>query len=300
MPFNKPYLFKKTNTVVIKHPSDKHLRIDPDDERHCNPNGGIGKFAQWEADPQDGGDCCRFKSTKSGNYLRIVKKGGAHVVDAAGGGGKWTVFKVNHLQDDKDGWCKLESKEMPGVFLAIDGKCVRTGSGGKWCKMLIKKEIKVSDADGINDGVKDMNLNNAPINKPYMFRKTNTILIKHAAGKHLRIDPDDQRKCNHKGGIGKFAHWEADPQDGGEFCRFKSIKSGKYLRIVKKGDDHLVDAAGGGGKWTVFKVRHGSDDRDGVCKLESKELEGVFLAIDDSGVRTGNGGKWCQLFIKRQ
>ena len=78
MPFDKPYLFKKTNTVVIEHPGGdggKHLRAKPGDLEEADPDGGKGQFAQFEADPQDGGTKCRFKNLKSGKYLRIVKGG---------------------------------------------------------------------------------------------------------------------------------------------------------------------------------------------------------------------------------
>ena len=75
MPFDKPYLFKKTNTVVIEHPEGKHLWVKPNQLEELDTNGGKGAFAQFEADPQDGGNKVRLKSLKSGKYLRIINNG---------------------------------------------------------------------------------------------------------------------------------------------------------------------------------------------------------------------------------
>ena len=179
MPFDKPYLFKKTNTVVIEHPGGnggKHLRAKPGDLEEADPDGGKGQFAQWEADPQDGGSKCRFKSLKSGKYLRIVK--GGDEVNIGGGGGKFTVFKVH--QWGGKGEVKLESEQFPGliyiyylhaiyIYVCIQinnlmhinnnnniylliylGKYiavgknnkVRTGGGGPWCKLKIFRKTE--------------------------------------------------------------------------------------------------------------------------------------------------------------
>eukprot|EP01084_Bolivina_argentea_P196894 337504_1 len=275
MAFNAPYGFAKTNTVVIEHPGGdggKHLRVKPNDEGEADPDGGVGGFAQWEADPQDGGTKVRFKSTKSDKYLRIM---GGDKVNVGGGGGKFTVFTVH-----RDGpTTKLESVEFPGKYIAVGkNNKVRVGTGGKWCDLKIKRK-------------------SAPFTKFYQFAKTNEVVIQHPGGdggKFLRAKPNDLGVADPDGGRGEFARWEADPQDGGSKVRFKSIKSGKYLRIM--GGDK-VNIGGTGGKFTVFKVQ-----RDGnETKLESVEFEGKFIAVGKNNkVRVGTGGQWCKLKIYRK
>ena len=134
MPFEKPYLFKKTNTVIIKGPNGKSIRVKPGDLEVAEGLGKEGQFARFEADPQDGGSKVRFKSIKSGKYLRIFK--GGDEINVAGGGGKFTVFKV--IEDGGKGKVKLESNEFPGKFVAV-GKNdnVRVGGGGPRCKLEI-------------------------------------------------------------------------------------------------------------------------------------------------------------------
>mmetsp|Transcript_52102 Transcript_52102/g.46797 ORF Transcript_52102/g.46797 Transcript_52102/m.46797 type:complete len:138 (+) Transcript_52102:135-548(+) len=136
MSFNKPYLFMKTNTVIIEHGQGKHLRAKPGALETVDPDGGKGGFAQWEADPSDGGKKVRLKSKKSGKYLRIDASG--KNIDIGGGGGKWTVFKVHK---DGDGKVKLESNEHGGKYLAVGkNNVVRTGGGGPFCKLKIFRE----------------------------------------------------------------------------------------------------------------------------------------------------------------
>ena len=232
MAFNHKYMFAKTNTVVIEHPGGsggKHLRVKPGDLDNADPDGGQGEFAQWEADPQDGGSKVRFKSLKSGKYLRImggdkVNVGGNGmkqiyiiyiylIIYISNTGGKFTVFKVHKNGDH----VKLESNEFPGKYIAVGkNNVVRTGTGGPWCKMKIFRRSQ-------------------PFTNLYQFAKTNTVVIEHpggSGGKHLRAKPGDLDTADPDGGKGEFAQWEADPQDGGHKVRFKSLKSGKYLRIM--------------------------------------------------------------------
>ena len=65
MPFKKPYLFRKKNTVIIRHALDKSLRVKPKKLNQINHNGGKGEFARWEADPRENGTKVRFKSLKT-------------------------------------------------------------------------------------------------------------------------------------------------------------------------------------------------------------------------------------------
>ena len=90
------------------------------------------------------------------------------------------------------------------------------------------------------------------------------------------------------------AHFEADPSNNGNRVRFKSLKSGRYLRIM--GDD--INVGGAGGKWCVFKVHEQSK---GVVKLESAELNGKYIAVRKNGnINVGQGGPRCVMKIFRQ
>ena len=49
VPFNVGYQFQRNNTVVVKGPHGKHLRVSPQSTNHADGNGGHGHFAQWHA-----------------------------------------------------------------------------------------------------------------------------------------------------------------------------------------------------------------------------------------------------------
>ena len=79
----------------------------------------------------------QLRNKKHGGYLRIHD--GGKVVDCGGKGGKFTVFKVHHITEDKN-YVKLESVTFPGKFIAVDNNGVRVGVGGKWCALTFYKE----------------------------------------------------------------------------------------------------------------------------------------------------------------
>ena len=135
-----------------------------------------------------------------------------------------------------------------------------------------------------------------PFDKPYLFKKTNTVVIEHPEGKHLRVKPGDLDTIDTEGGKGPFAQWQADPQDNGKKVRLKSLKTGKYLRIVAGGQ--RINVAGNGGKFTVFKVHQQSK---GVVKFESNEFEGQYIAVKKNGaIKIGEGGPRCVMKIFRK
>ena len=136
MPFDKPYLFLKKNTVVLKHSQGKMLRAKPGSLQEADPNGGKGEFAQFEAEPLDGGKQVKLKNKKSGKYLRIAP--GGDKVDIGGAGGPFTVFKVHTIQK---GEIKLESNKFNGKYVAVGlNNKVRVGVGGQFCKLHIYRE----------------------------------------------------------------------------------------------------------------------------------------------------------------
>eukprot|EP01083_Nonionella_stella_P317364 1155089_1 len=133
---------------------------------------------------------------------------------------------------------------------------------------------------------------------PYEFDERNTVIIQHALlNKSLRVLPNNPRRIDHNGSTGKFARWHADPQEEGEKVRFKSTRTNKYLRIIQNRDKYIVDVAGTGGKFTVFNPE---TIENGQILLESDAFPGVYIAVDNKGVRTGSGGKLCNLRIMQQ
>ena len=66
--FDRPYLFKMRNIVVIRHNQGSHIRVEGNS---LSAHGGKGRFAQFEIEPFDGGNKCKIKSCHSGKYIRI-------------------------------------------------------------------------------------------------------------------------------------------------------------------------------------------------------------------------------------
>jgi len=77
--------------------------------------------------------------------------------------------------------------------------------------------------------------------------------------------------------------------------RFKSLASGKHLRINK---DKSVDASGGNGETPWVKVHV----VDKGIKLESIQTPGAYLKITKDGLHLkgdGAGGPQCIMEVKR-
>jgi hypothetical protein len=127
--FQLPYMFNMNNTVVIEHIGGDYLRADPKKETEADPAGKMGEWAQWKAHLHENGGVMQLENVKTGKYLRILD--GKHV-DVGGIGGKFTMFKVHRVSN---GYCKLESVEFPGKFIAVDRNGVRIGPGGEFCRL---------------------------------------------------------------------------------------------------------------------------------------------------------------------
>ena len=104
--FTNPYMFKAKNTVIIKHPGGSQFRVANTGDGVLG-NGGKGKFARFEAIPENNGNRVKFRSLHNGKYLRIHHHERKNKLDCGGGGGKFTLFKVHHL--GQKGHVKLES-----------------------------------------------------------------------------------------------------------------------------------------------------------------------------------------------
>jgi len=255
--FDKPYIFGKTNTVIIgahaaggwNNGANQNLRVTPGNLGVLAFDGGKGAFAQWEVELQ-GDNKVRIKSNKSGKYLRIMKG----KVDVEGGQGKFTLFKVHKGKlGPVAQHARLQSVEE-GTFL---------------------------------------NCGPELFTNHYVFGKVNTVVLKHEAGDFLRVTPGNLNALDGGGKKGPFAQWQAEPQANGNECKFKSLKSGKYLRIGPGGN---LNCGGDGGPFTVFKVHK---QGNGKVKLESKKHAGQYPAFRDNKVQKGNGGKFTVFEIFR-
>ena len=135
MPFDKKYLFKKNNIVVIKHGGGKHLRVNPQAEHQADAHGGKGKFAQWHIELHDFGKKCKLKNKHSGKYLRIQ---GGDTVNVGGVGGPLTLFKVHTWGQVNE--VKLESNKFVGKYVAVRNGNVVIGGGGPFTKLEIFRD----------------------------------------------------------------------------------------------------------------------------------------------------------------
>eukprot|EP00178_Gracilaria_changii_P015744 TRINITY_DN4420_c0_g1_i1.p1 TRINITY_DN4420_c0_g1~~TRINITY_DN4420_c0_g1_i1.p1 ORF type:complete len:132 (+),score=13.09 TRINITY_DN4420_c0_g1_i1:25-420(+) len=126
MPFDKPYMFKKNNHIVIKNASGKFLRADPNNKGDADAHGGKGNWAQWHVEKD--GDHFRFKNHHTEKYLRIKANGD---VDVSGGAGPASLFHAKGTGNER----KLESHAMKGKYIAVRNGKVVVGAGGPFCKL---------------------------------------------------------------------------------------------------------------------------------------------------------------------
>ena len=121
--FDKPYLFKKENIVIIKHHANgsdlqgKSLCVhEKDNKNKLYGDGDLDIFSKFEAFPETSsvnGETIKLKSLHNGKYIRIASIMANHatknILDCNGDDDKFCVFKIKHLA--QDGHVKLESVE---------------------------------------------------------------------------------------------------------------------------------------------------------------------------------------------
>jgi len=258
--FDKPYVFGVNNTIII----GTHGAGGFDNNGAQNLRVKPGNLEEAAFDGGKG-PFAQWETELSGDKEKVrikSKKTGKYLrimngkVDVGGGQGKFTLFKVHKMHAGPVAQhARLQSVEE-GTFL---------------------------------------NCGPQQFVKPYLFGKVNTVVMRHPQGKFLRVDPGNLEKLDGEGGKGAFAQWEAQPQANGSECKFKSKKSGKYLRIGPQGN---LNVGGGGGPFTVFKVH--KQGKDGKVKLESKKHGGKYPAYQPGkGIAIGNGGQHTVLEIFR-
>lgn len=141
-----------------------------------------------------------------------------------------------------------------------------------------------------------------PFKFPYGFNENKTVILVHYFNnKTLRIDPENETEVDYKGGCGQFATWDVEldgSEDGMHIVKFKSTKSGKYLRIFQGGNK--INCGGDGGKLTRFKVY--KQDGDNSYKFESINFQKRYPAVQPDGddkqkIAIGNGGKFTEFTL---
>merc|ERR550525_1898215 len=129
------------------------------------------------------------------------------------------------------------------------------------------------------------------------FSQESTVLIQQMVNKYsIRVDPDQKETLNGMGGAGSYAQWTAMPSEDGETVMFKSVKTGKFIRMLTE-DKISVDGQGQGDvcRWKIHKDK-------GVVKLENKKWPGKYLAVSSDGktIKVGAGGALSRLSVKRE
>ena len=238
----------------------------------------------------------RFRSVKTGKYLRIAKDG--KVCNAGGKGGALCYFRV-HLMPGS-GVFKLENNKYVGRFVAVHPNSNPTaGAGGKHCVLTFFKQgpavPKVAQQQQPSRVNRNNNNNNKPkFDKPYLFKHNKRVVVGGPHGKHLRVSPQNESFADGSGGRGSYAQWEII-LSGGNLVQLKSCKTGDYLRIHDNGN--RIDVGGKGGKFTFFKfhIQHKN-----VVKLQSNIFPRSWIAIPkDHNVTVGRGGPHCALTFWR-
>jgi len=134
-------------------------------------------------------------------------------------------------------------------------------------------------------------------NAPYAFQVNGReVVVQHAHNGTVRVSPQNLNLADGGGGTGAFARWKIH-LIGAQFCRLQSVKTGKYLRILRNGQ--AIDVNGGTGQFTKFKIRRVAPP-NGIM-LESDVFAGRFIAVNPQrGMKIGSGGPHCKLWIKRE
>eukprot|EP01084_Bolivina_argentea_P007818 14679_1 len=133
---------------------------------------------------------------------------------------------------------------------------------------------------------------------PYVFKQERLVVLQHAKGQTLRINPQNPNILDENGGHGKWAQWNIELENeekDSKVIKLKHNTSNKYLRIHNNGNS--IDVQGVGGKWTRFRVHKLGLNK---AKLESVECHGKYIAVQPKGPGIGVGGKWCEFIFLRQ
>jgi len=132
--------------------------------------------------------------------------------------------------------------------------------------------------------------------KPWKMKKERTVLIQQSVNQYsIRVDPDNKKELNGMGGAGDYAEWQAIPKSTGTMM-FKSVKTGKYLRMMS---ETSIDADGAGkGKRCEWKAQ----DKGKYALLENVKFPGKYLAVSKNGkkIAVGTGSLYSQMMLRKK
>jgi len=131
--------------------------------------------------------------------------------------------------------------------------------------------------------------------KPYLLKQQNTIIINHAFGGSIRVNPKNENIVDSKGDKDMLSRWEALPNDNSTTLQFRNVKSGAFLRIL---DSQVSCCDGKSDPNTIFKVHVVQSPN--IVKLESASFENQFISVRQKGLCIGNGGPHCQMTLYRK
>lgn len=232
---------------------------------------------------------------KNGQNLRVSPEDAtkADYKGAKGGFAQWET----ELEADKT-QLRFKSNKNGKYLRIMNGNVDVQGGQGPYT---LFKFHKTGQADNANEGrlqsVKEGSFlcvgPPKPFTKHYGFKHNNVVVLKHVAGKYLRVSPGDTDNLDGNGGLGTFAQWNAELN--GDVVSFKSVKTGKYLRILP--NESVNAGAAGNGPFTKFQVHK---QGGGKVKLESKKLAGSYPAFRNDKVQKGTGGGFTVFEVFRQ
>lgn len=210
--------------------------------------GKRGKAAIWHATPVDeiAIESCKFP----GKFVSLRESG-----VGTGPGGPATRFEIE-VVNAEEGVYRLKAKNGSG-YLATkdeDGEEAKVGEDGPMSKVTIW-QLRKGDTDAKEQLTGDHPFKEAKRGCKFCFH--------FVKARGLRIaDEDGTVDC--KGAFGAVAQFFVHAS---KKVRFQNLKTDKFLRITRDGDDFALDAKGVGGPQCNFKIT--THDGEDHISLES-------------------------------
>ena len=199
----EPFRFNgnSNESVLIAHSYRKYIRSNPSSVGQVSGHGGTSKYAQWRLHSVNN-DTFKLENIYSGKYLRIINNGNS--VDVGGGGGKYTLFKVQQHKLSNNNMVQphmisLQSMAFPGCFIAVNGQCNVYSFNINNQQNQNKNDINLylyarpyqpqKQQQQQQQESKEWNNDNIAL-------KPGIVAIEHAFNKHLRVKPQNELNAN--------------------------------------------------------------------------------------------------------
>jgi len=178
---------------------------------------------------------------------------------------------------------KLESVRCRGLFVAVhpnDGAYIERDANSD--HNLLYFLVRGKSDEGL-------------FKEPYLLKQQNTVIISHAFGGSVRVNPKNESVVDSEGDKDILSRWEALPNEDASVIQFRNVKSGAFLRIA---EDAVSCCDAKGDANTKFRVH--VVESPNIVKLESVSFEGQFISVRQKGLCIGNGGPHCQMTLYRK